>query len=270
MINKFLQIFNIIKALPFLILAYIYLNIGHYFYFGSNDDKIRVKYVNLFYYYLSKFISWGMESQIIYLNKMKINLEKITILNSNHITQLDIFVLLNYTDYLEGKNISSISTIKGINDVDKKILNLNDAILVNNTMNDIKNINNKINLWNRRKYNTLMLTFFEGISIKDSKIKSNKLNHLLDPKTLGFELILKNLKSKYMYDANLIYTYDNKLIDPNECTILHMFHPLTKVYVSIKKYELPNLKESKWWLNELYQKKDRQIEEIINKFNLSL
>ena len=274
MINRLKQFFNIIKALPFLILAYIYLNIGYYFYKSSDSDsdKIRVKYTNLFYYYLFKTFKYGIRSQIIYLKNTKINLEKVTIINANHYVQDDIFILFDLLEQnnIEGKCMSSISTSHGIDDFDKKILQISNSAMVNNTIEDISNIKNQINFWKKRDYNTLMITFFEGITLKDSKEKSKKFKNLLDPKSLGFELCLKNIESKYIYDLNLVYSYNGKLLSATDFSTLYLFHPSTKIYVSVSKYELPDLKYAKEWLNELYLRKDKEIMDIQNKFNLSL
>ena len=67
--------------------------------------------------------------------------------------------------------MSSISTSHGIDDFDKKILNISNSAMVNNSIQDISSIKNQINFWKDRDYNTLMITFFEGITQKDSKEK---------------------------------------------------------------------------------------------------
>ena len=131
-----------------------------------------------------------------------------------------------------------------------------------------------------------MITFFEGIAKKDSKVdknkfyptkveknkfyptkvEKNKLKHLLDPKTLGFALCVKNSHSKYMYDVNIVYTHKNKITDPTDSNFtLLLFHPETKIYVEVNKYELPKYEESEGWIKEFYMMKDEQIDNIINK-----
>ena len=271
LLNKFIQFFNIIKSLPFVFLFYIYINIGYYYYNKTNNDKIRVKYADLSMYYFALGINLGINKQIIYLNNSKINLEKVSIINSNHIHQDDILIMFNIfrKNKIKGSNISSISTSHGIGEFDKKILKMEEAIMVNNTIKDIESINTKFNYLKNRKYNTALITFFEGISKKDSNIVSKELKYLLDPKILGFSLCTKHIKSKYMYDINIIYTHNNKLIDPkrNDFTLL-LFHPETKIYVELNKYKLPLYEDSTDWIKELYIKKDKQIEKIINKYNL--
>ena len=145
LINKIIQFWNILKALPFLALFYIYVNIGYYYYSKSNDDKIRVKYTDIFYGLLFKGLKLGISNQIIYLNNLKINLEKVSIINSNHVHQNDIFILFNLFDRnnIKGSNMSSISTSKGIGDFDKKILKLSSSAMVNNSKDDINQIINQ-------------------------------------------------------------------------------------------------------------------------------
>ena len=268
--NKIIQFWNILKTIPFLLLFYIYINIGYKYYIKTNDDSIRVKYTNLFMYYLFLGLEFGIGKNIIYLNNLDINLEKISIINSNHIHQNDIIIMFHLfnKNKIKGSYISSISTSRDIIDFDKKILKMDEAALVNNTSNDIKNINEKFNYWNNRSYNTALITFFEGIAIKDSKIRSKYLKYLLDPKTLGFALCIKNNKSKYMYDLNIIYTHKNKILDPkiSNFTLL-LFHPETKIYVKLNKYELPKYKDAINWIKKLYQLKDEQINNIITKMN---
>jgi hypothetical protein len=265
--NKIIQFWNILKTIPFLLLFYIYINIGYKYYIKTNDDLIRIRYANNCMYYFFLGLSLGIGNNIIYLNELDVDLEKISIINSNHTHPNDIFIMFHLfnKNKIKGSSISSISTSRGINDLDKIILKMEEAAMVNNTSNDIKNINKKFNYWNNRSYNTALITFFEGIAIKDSKIRSKELKYLLDPKTLGFALCIKNNKSNYMYDLNIIYTHKNKILDPksNNFTLL-LFHPETKIYVELNKYELPKYEDAINWIKELYQLKDEQIDNIIS------
>ena len=269
--NKIVQIWNIIKAIPYLILFYIYANLGHKKYIESEDDIIRVNYSNIYYNYLYKAISHGIGSQVVYLNNQKLNLEEVSIINSNHVHQNDILILFNlfYKNNIDGSFLSSISTEHGICNFDKKILKMSESAMVSNNKKDIYNIVQKFNYWNNRSYSTCLITFFEGIAKKDSIKQSNTLIHLLDPKTLGFSLCVKHSMSKYMYDINIVYTHNNKLLDPkkNNFTLL-LFHPNTKVFVEIHKYELPDYKDSIKWIKELYFLKDCQINKMINKIKI--
>lgn len=269
LINKIIQFFNFIKAIPFLALFYFYIIIGYKKYLESDkNDIIRKYYSDKAMNNLQRGVNYGLSSNIKILNNTPIDLEKISIINCNHYHQNDILILfyLFYLNGIKGSNISSISTSINITDLDKKILTLEDAILVNKTKNDILEIVNKLKYFNQRNYNTAFITFFEGIAMKDAKIKSNKLNNLLDPKTLGFDLCINNIKSKYIYDVNLVYTNNKKLINPKnkDFTIL-LIHPDTKIYVEINKYDIPKNNSSKW-LQNLYNIKDKQIDKIINKY----
>jgi hypothetical protein len=270
LINKIIQIFNFIKAIPFLALFYFYIIIGYKKYLESDkDDIVRKYYSDKAMNNLQRGVNYGLSSNIKILNNTPIDLEKISIINCNHYHQNDILILfyLFYLNGINGSNISSISTSIDITDLDNKILTLEDAILVNKTKNDILEIVNKLKYFNQRDYNTAFITFFEGIAMRDAKKKSNKLKNLLDPKTLGFDLCIHNIKSKYIYDINLVYTHNKKLIDPKnkDFTIL-LIHPNTKIYVEINKYDIPKKNNSSKWLQNLYNIKDKQIDKIINKY----
>ena len=143
---------------------------------------------------------------------------------------------------------------------------MNEACMVNNTKDDINSIINKFKYWNNRNYKTLLITFFEGTSQFVTDNKSKKYNHILEPKKLGFNLCLKNIKSKFIYDLNIVYTNNNELIKPKDENFLFLlFHPLTKIYVEIYKYRLPEYKNASLWLDKLYQKKYQKINKIIKK-----
>lgn len=152
-----------------------------------------------------------------------------------------------------------------------KVLRLEKAILVNNTKDDLRSINNELYYFERRKYNTALITFFEGIAMVDVKNKLNNLKNLVEPKSLGFQACLNVIKSKYLYDINIIYSHENKILDSKDKNFtLLLFHPKTKIYVDINKYDISKIKDSQKWIEELYQIKDKQIQKIINFFGLSV
>ena len=271
LINKIRQIINILIALPFLGLFYIYVNTGYTKYIQNNDDDVRIKYTDLLWGSIFSMLNWTINKQIEYIGDNKIDLEQVTLFNANHTHSNDLFILMNLfsQNKLKGHQVTSISTTNGIGDFDKKVLIQANSALVNNTKNDIDNIINGFKLWNSRKYNSAVIIFFEGVAKSASNKSSNNLKYLLDPKTLGFALTAKYSQSKFMYDLNLIYTHQGKLIDsknPNFTWLL--FHPDTKIYVDLHKYQLPTYEKAAKWIVDLYKIKDKQIENIINKYDI--
>lgn len=273
-INKIRQLINILIALPFLVLFYIYVNRGYSNYIDSNSvDDTRIKFTDIYWNYIFTMMNWTINYQIVYIGDSKIDLEKVTIVNGNHTHSNDLFILFNLFNHnkLKGHQVTSISTINGIGEFDKKVLIQANSALVNGSKDDINNIIDSFKLWNLRKYNSAVIIFFEGIAKNDSKEQSKTLKHLLDPKTLGFALTAKYSKSKYMYDLNLIYTHQGKLMDskdPNFTWLL--FHPDTKIYVDLHKYELPTYEKATKWIKDLYKIKDQQIDNIIKKYDIKL
>lgn len=272
-INKIIQYINIILGLPFLIMFYFQINIGYYYFDKSNDDSIRKSYADKAMYYFYKGLDFSLSRNIIYLKNIKIDLEQITIINSNHYHQKDILVLFHLfnKNKILGHNISSISTSHEMIGFDFKVLRLEKAILVNNTKDDLRSINNELHYFEKRKYNTAFITFFEGIAMVDVKNKLNNLKNLVEPKSLGFQACLNVIKSKYLYDINIVYSHENKILDSKDKNFtLLLFHPKTKIYVDINKYDISKIKDSQKWIEELYQIKDKQIQKIINFFGLSV
>ena len=121
-INKFLYYINIWISLPFLIFFYIFINIGYYFYNKSDNDNIRIFFSNIACKFLFFSTYLGIQKQIKYLNNNNINLNKITVINSNHVFTFDILILFNlfFKNNIKESNICSVSTINGINSFDKK------------------------------------------------------------------------------------------------------------------------------------------------------
>lgn len=268
-IKKIRQIVNILIALPFLALFYIYVNLGYYYYNKDKNDATRKKFTDIYWGSIFKMIGFCINNKINYLSNNKIDWEKVTLVNANHVHQSDIFILFNLFNQnnLKGNQMTSISTSNGIDDLDKKILFQANSAMVNGTKDDINNIIDGFKLWNSRNYNSAVIIFFEGIAKNDSDEKSNTLKYLLDPKTLGFALTVKYSQAKYIYDVNLIYTYQGKLMDsrnPNFTWLL--FHPDTKIYVDLHKYQLPVYEKATQWIKDLYHIKDQQIDNIIKKY----
>ena len=268
--NKIIHIWNLLRGGIYILLFYLSIKIGNYkFIQSNNNDDIRKKYADKAMYYLYIAIKIGISPQIVLKNFLPIKLEKVTLINSNHYHQNDILFVfyLFFLNKINGSNISSISTSINITELDKEILNLENAILVDKSKNDILSIKNKLTEFKNRKYNTALITFFEGIALRDAQVKSCKLKHLLDPKKFGFQIVLNNINSKYIYDLNLVYLHNNQLINPKDkfFTFL-LFHPDTKVIVEMKKYKLPDINNSDKWLDQMYQDKDKRMDNILNKY----
>lgn len=268
-IKKIRQIINILIALPFLALFYLYVNYGYTKYIKNNDDDIRIRFTDKYWGLIFSMVNWTISYQIEYINDNKIDWDKVTLFNANHTHSNDLFILMNLfnKNKLKGHQVTSISTTNGIGDFDKKVLIQANSALVNNTKTDIDNIINSFKLWNSRNYKSAIIIFFEGVARSDYDKELKNFKHVLEPKTLGFNLTAKYSKAKFIYDLNIVYTHDNKLINPkdNNFTWL-LFHPDTKIYVDIHKYELSSYEKSTSWIKELYHLKDQQIDNIINKY----
>lgn len=239
---------------------FIYISDLVYYYFSN--DYIRVNLVNISTYILFKLINISFHNRIIYNDIIK-NINKINIINSNHIHSTDtliLFYLLNKSN-IKMNNISSISTKNNISNFDFKLLNLGKAIFINNDV--INFFNNRIHEFQKRNYNTFILSFFEGICLRD--VKNNyDYKYLNKPKYLIFELMCQKFSNKKFYDIDIVYTYKNKLLDIKDDKFLFkILDPNCKIILNIKIIKFPN-EDEKNFLNRLYEKKNNNIKKILD------
>ena len=135
---------------------------------------------------LKKSLNYTFDKKIIITGKKLILTNKISVLNSNHIHNLDwLFILyLVLNNNIEGKQISSLSTDDGISLCDYSVLNLLESIIVGKDNSFIEYFNKKYTCLKKKKYKSVIFCFFEGVAKNNKKFKEN------DPKNLSFELFI--------------------------------------------------------------------------------
>jgi hypothetical protein len=266
------MIFKILKIVIFflyMINFVFYFLIGYFFYTKTGLFKFREFFTNIGVFFLHKATSLILKDKIILLSDFKFTNEKINIINSNHTYQFDLFVIyyLFSLNNISGKQYTSISSNINIGFLDKVILNMIEACFVNKKIINT-NFNKSLILWKKRKYKSYIINFFEGICKCDFKGIS-KYNNLLNPKYVIFKDIVNN-NIKYITDIDIIYTDNNKILNCKNKDIYNkFFFNDIKIYVSIKNIKIENIKNSELWLDNLYLKKDKNIDRIIKKFKIT-
>lgn len=233
------------------------------------NDSIRIFSHKINSFFWSNTVYYFLKDKVIFINSAKLPCEKINIINSNHCYQIDLFIL-NYIFYhnnIEFYKVSSISTDINISFIDKAILKSINACMIN-YKNFKEPIKNSINNWYNSNYNRYIINFFEGKAKCDYKEKLDK--NIMNPKKLGFLNIMNNYPKEIQYitDVNIIYSLNNRVLNIKNSEIIHLiFRENVKIYIEINRYNLPKNDYSNW-LENLYEKKDNQIENIKNKYNL--
>lgn len=263
------MIIKIIKILLFLLylIIFIILNFLWYYFFGY-FEICREIFANITIYILNLISKLLLANKIILVDNNKLNTNKINIINSNHTYQFDLFVLyyIFSINKIKGKQYSSISTNNNIGIIDKSILNIIEASFVNNSLIQ-NNLKNSIQKWKKRKYNSYIINFFEGITKCDSNNINTNYKYLLEPKCITLIELQKN-GIQYINDINIVYTCNNKIIN---CKNIDIYYKIlfddVKIYVTVNNYKIPKhtLEE---WIKKLYNLKDKQIEKVIKKYNI--
>ena len=261
---------NTIRKCTFFLNMFLFFQtiiIGYIFHSIFRFAIIREQFVNLAAYFSYKDATILFNKKIIFLSDNTLLQNPINIINANLTYQTDIFILiyiiLSNSHY--GKQISSISSNDKICNMESMILSLIESALVNKTKHCITNINISIKKWRRRSFNTYVINFLEGIAKCDYK-KENKSN-ILPTKTLALSLLIKN-KIKYMNDINIVYSCNNRVLNcsNNKELLFKMFDDNVDIYIDINTYKLPDLHHITEWVDELYFKKNKQINTIIKKY----
>ena len=262
MYNSIIQIYHLVMF------AYVYIKMLCFIYletwFQIVDDNQRKKHVNRIYYNI-----WEQLDNI-FNNRIKINKNiesknKVTLINVNHVHNLDSLMLwiLFYKNGIQPNAITSISTYNNISSFDKKILELYESININ-AKNLQSEFENKINKYQSRNYNKYMISYFEGITLHHSKQRPY-YEYTNKPKYLAFELMSNKFKNKEFYDVDLVYTYKNKLMNAKDpYFIWKLMHPSCNIYVNIKTCRFPE-KNEKEFLDDLYKRKNENIKQILRK-----
>lgn len=240
----------------------------------SENDRLRVYFIRPINYFLSNILDFLIKDKIKIVNPdYTITNEKINLINSNHIYQIDYFLFF-YVFKLNKLNICQYSSISLNNNklsyIDKSVLSLANACFIDK--NYIKNIRNSVKLWYNNLYQRYVIVFFEGISKIDKDKLDTEYKHVGSPKYQAlYNLILYFPKTvKNLTDINIVYTENNKILT---CTNKELIFKLIKdknikIYLEINTYNLPKKENVELWLDQLYEKKDMQIGTIIDKYNI--
>ena len=262
-----MNIFRYLKLLFYFFLFIIISSIGHLIIW---NDINRCRVSTLSNYFWINLINILLNNKIVFINNKEFGREKINFINSNHCYNSDFFILSYLFQYsVSPYEYSSISTSINIGLIDKIILKQIDACLICNKDPSIS-IRNSIKKWYTKNYDRYIITHFEGISKCDYMTiekGKNKYKYVLEPKTIALSNIVKYLPKEinYMTDINIIYTLDNKLLmcSNKELLLKLVNNENIIIYIYINRYRLPSYNDSDKWLEDLYSKKDSQIENIL-------
>ncbi|VVU95031.1 hypothetical protein CPAV1605_756 [seawater metagenome] len=266
MLNKIIQFIRIFFFICCLLIFIILINIGHYFYSKNNDNKMREKYIDWSSSWLFYGIDISLGSNFVF-NPHNLLISEISLMNSNHIHTNDLISLfyLFRKNKILGKQICSLSTTKNIGDLDHKILSMIQAIKLEHDSNDLNRIKEKFKIWKKRSYPSILITFFEGVCLKD--LPNN--DGINKPKSAGFYTCLSQNPNSFMYDLTLVYSHNNVIINPQDPNFtFKLFHPDSKIFMDVRKYRLPAIKDYKTFIEQLYEIKKHKIEEIKSTNNL--
>jgi len=240
----------------------------------SENDRLRVYFIRPVNYFLSNILDFLIKDKIKIVNPdYTITKEKINLINSNHIYQMDYFLLL-YIFKLNKLDIWQYSSISldnnQLNHIDKSVLSMINACFIDKDY--IKNIRNSVKLWFNNLYKRYIIVFFEGISKIDRDKFDTKYKHVGSPQYQAlYNLILYlPLTVKNLTDINSVYTENNRILTcSNKELILKLIKDKNiKIYLEINTYNLPKKENVEVWLDQLYEKKDMQIGGIIDKYNI--
>jgi len=175
-------------------------------------------------------------------------LAKITIVNFNHVHNLDHLIAIAV---IPGLNISSVSTLSGTSHFDQKVLSRVNAIRIN--AKDVwAEFREKINLFKGRPGNTFLLTFFEGQALNHEKATTFAPNK---PKYGAFTMLSHFLPHTAFYDIDLFYTWKGQPLMPHDASFLwKLLQTDTKIYLNVKTHIFPQ-SEPEAYLDHLYEGK---------------
>jgi hypothetical protein len=262
----------IIRYLKVLLNIFFILFFSIIYYFTYRWDSIRKKLCLYLQYFWNSNLEILYKNKVIIINNDLLNIEKINFINSNHIYNFD-FLVTTYLFYINNiyfYQYSSISVNTMLDFIDKLILTIINACYINNKT-YINNIRNGIKLWYNKNYNRYIIIHFEGIAKIDYKGQSD-YKYVLNPKYQALRSILKFLPKDihFINDINIIYTQNNRLLKcSNKELILKLINDQDiKIYLEINKYSIPTINITEEWLDDLYKKKEIQIQKLMEKYNI--
>lgn len=262
----------IIRYLKVLFNTLVFLLFSILCYFISWNDTIRIRFRHILNYFWTNNLSIFFNNKVIIINNKLLNNEKLNFINSNHIYNSD-YLLITYLFYKNNINCykySSVSINTIIGFIDKVILTIINACFIN-TDSYITAVRNSIKQWYNKEYNRYIIIFFEGISKTDYKGQSD-YKYVLNPKYQALRSILKFLPKDihFINDINIIYTQNNRLLKcSNKELILKLINNEdVTIYLEINKYSIPTINITEEWLDDLYKKKEIQIQKLMEKYNI--
>uniref|UniRef100_A0A6C0ENZ4 Phospholipid/glycerol acyltransferase domain-containing protein n=1 Tax=viral metagenome TaxID=1070528 RepID=A0A6C0ENZ4_9ZZZZ len=262
----------IIRYLRFVFNTVLFLFFAIPCYFIAWNDTIRIRFCHILNYF------WNSNTELLYfykvivINNELLNTEKINFINANHTYNCD-YLLLTYLFYRNTINYykySSVSINTIIGFIDKVVLTIINACFINNGS-YITPVRNSIKKWYNSNYNRYIIIHFEGVAKTDFK-GPNNYKYVIHPKYQAFRTILKFLPKDihFINDINIIYTQNNTLLKcSNKELILKLINNEdVKIYLEINKYPIPTFDITEEWLDDLYQKKEIQIQKLMEKYNI--
>mgnify|MGYP001234701638 FL=1 len=166
MYNTIIQIYHLVMF------AYVYMKMLCFIYLETLFETSCIIY-NKGYIYNVHY-DYCILLDNIFKNRIKINKNienknKVTLINANHVHNFDTMLLwiLFYKNGIQPNAITSISTYNNISSFDKKTLEIIEAININ-AKNLQSEIENKINKYKARNYNSFIISYFEGITLLHS------------------------------------------------------------------------------------------------------
>jgi hypothetical protein len=232
--------------------------LGSYFYKRSDyDDQVRRKWVKYIDFVLPRVLQVIFQKRITLIGGPLRNLNKITVINSNHWHNLDQLILMTL---LPLDQLSSISTLIGTSAFDKKILELIQALYTGPRF--LQECQTKLGKLQDRTYNTFVLTFFEGIALNHSQLCWQE--YLNRPKYLAFQVLTQQFPGQEFYDLDLVYQCKGRPLDPKDkWFIWKLLDPQTHLTVNVKKYVYPSTNSANTFLDGLYEQKWQNIQQIL-------
>jgi hypothetical protein len=191
-------------------------------------------------------------------------LNQVTIINANHVHNLDQLVM--FALLKKPEEITSVSTLKNTGPFDQKILTLIDAITLG--PNFLTEAKGRFDRFKKRKYNTFVLNFFEGVALNhyEGPLEMTWTNR---PKYVMFQLLCKQFPGKKFYDLDLVYLHKNSRLNPKDpYFIWKLLHPDTYIYVNVKICTFPR-DDPDQFLDELYLQKNQRVQTILSNASLN-
>ncbi len=188
----------------------------------------------------------------------------ITVLNANHTHNLDNLILFAFYPGLP-EEITSISTLENTSVLDKKILLLNSAILLekDNIKGFLAECQKKIKQYTRRSYPTTLLTYFEGIAL--NHLESEPFYECVGkPQYLAFQVLSDAFPGKAFYDFTICYRVAGQPLKPKDPYFLWKLITNATVHIHSRLCYFPEKNADPIvFLDNLYREKNDILKALI-------